>query len=189
MIVAVVPVKRLRDAKSRLAPSLMPDERAELAMRLAERTVEVIAATGQIARVAITTPEEWLARRLGAAWIPDAGSLNRSLQKGIAWAMAQRASLLIVPADLPEMEAADIQAVLAALGDDPGIVIAPTHDGGTGALLISPPDALSPSFGVGSYQRHIALARSAGIGVAEVRRGGLARDLDTMEDLAALMRE
>ena len=52
----------------------------------------------------------------------------------------------------------------------------------------SPPTIMAPAFGEGSFARHTALARAAGVTprVAEVRSLGL--DVDTPEDLAALRR-
>ena len=82
-------------------------------------------------------------------------------------------------------------AATAAVGAhaDAGVVIVPDRHGtGTNALLLSPPTIMAPAFGEGSFARHTALARAAGVSprVAEVRSLGL--DVDTPEDLAALRR-
>ena len=47
-----------------------------------------------------------------------------------------------------------------ALGDE--VVVPDRHGTGTNGLLLTPPDAIAPSFGPGSCERHRALARAAG---------------------------
>jgi 2-phospho-L-lactate guanylyltransferase len=66
------------------------------------------------------------------------------------------------------------------------VIVPDRHGTGTNALLLAPPGALAPSFGEGSFARHVALARAAGaaLEVAEIRSLGL--DVDTPGDLAAL---
>jgi 2-phospho-L-lactate guanylyltransferase len=53
-------------------------------------------------------------------------------------------------------------------------------------LLLSPPDAMAPSFGPDSRHRHERLARAARLESRTVEIGSLALDVDTPEDLAAV---
>ena len=51
-------------------------------------------------------------------------------------------------------------------GSEPEVVIVPDRHGtGTNGLLLTPPDAIAPSFGPGSCERHRALALAAGVAV------------------------
>jgi 2-phospho-L-lactate guanylyltransferase len=187
MIGAVVPVKRLSHAKSRLSSRLSPQDRAELVVDLVTRTVTILRQAGVVNRVALATSETTLAGLVGADVLPDGGSLNAALSGAAEWARGIGASaLLIVPADLPLLETADVQAVVEAATAPVGVVVAPTGDGGTGALLLQPPDALVPSFGPESYRRHVDAAHRAGVPVRTVTRPGLARELDTVADLEEL---
>jgi 2-phospho-L-lactate guanylyltransferase len=52
--------------------------------------------------------------------------------------------------------------------------------------VLTPPDALQPSFGAGSCERHAALARALGVHAEVADVPSLALDIDTPEDLAAL---
>jgi 2-phospho-L-lactate guanylyltransferase len=183
-IVAVVPVKRLRHAKSRLSPGLSPADRSALALDLAARVVSALKESGAVARVAVVTPEPDLAAHLQVEALADAGDLNSSLARGVAWAEDLGAhSLLIIPADLPLIQPADILALISAAGDADGMTICATHDGGTGALLLTPPDLLPPAFGPQSFQRHLTLAADAGARVRTVSLPAFETDLDTLEDL------
>ncbi|HZU14619.1 MAG TPA: 2-phospho-L-lactate guanylyltransferase [Chloroflexota bacterium] len=177
----MVPLKRLSEAKSRLAPSLDRAERAELAMTMVRRVVGAVRESGVVGRLALVTPEPHIARGLGAETLPDAGDLNASLQTAVGWA-AGSAGLLILPADLPLISPADVRALIAA----PGIVVAETQDGGTGALLLRPPDAFPPHFGPDSFVIHRRLAFERGLDVSQVRLTGVSFDLDTVDDLGRL---
>ena len=99
--------------------------------------------------------------------------------------MRGAAGLLILPADLPNLTVADIQALLELAGDRPhAIIIAPdATETGTNALLLRPPDLIQPSFGPDSYNRHCALARNAGVEPIIFRSPSLAYDIDLPSDL------
>jgi 2-phospho-L-lactate guanylyltransferase len=91
---------------------------------------------------------------------------------------------LVIMADLPLVDAADLEDMFARLqGAD--MVIAPDrHDRGTNAVLVRRPQRFVSSFGnVDSFVRHVAGATSVGWRVDVCRRRGLAVDIDVPEDL------
>ena len=67
------------------------------------------------------------------------------------------------------------------------VIVPDRHGEGTNALLLSPPDAIEPSFGPGSLARHVAAAEAAGVAHAVERMPTLMIDVDTGDDLAELM--
>jgi 2-phospho-L-lactate/phosphoenolpyruvate guanylyltransferase len=101
-------------------------------------------------------------------------------------AVARGASrVLLVPGDCPALDAAEVDALLDEAG--PGVVIVPDrHGAGTNALLLDPPTVIGPAFGPGSFARHAALAKAAGVPVRVGRLPSLELDVDTPGDLAAL---
>ena len=107
--------------------------------------------------------------------------------RGIAAARERGAErVLAVPGDCPALDPGEVGALLAR-ERGPGVVIVPDrHGSGTNALLLAPPDAIAPSFGVGSFARHAARARAAGAAIRVARLPSLELDVDTPEDLAAL---
>ncbi|MDQ2741932.1 MAG: 2-phospho-L-lactate guanylyltransferase [Chloroflexota bacterium] len=184
MITAVIPVKRLTEGKSRLAARLSPIDRAELITDLVRRAVDALHESGIVERIALATPEVALAHSLKVEALPDGGSLNAALCGAVDWATEMGATgLLILPGDLPLLGVEDVRAIAAALPDPPAISIAPTRDGGTGALLLSPPTVIPPSFGPASFERHLQLAHDCGVRVSSVMRTALSFELDTVEDL------
>ncbi len=172
MPTAVVPMKSMDLAKSRLAGVLEPAGRRTLARQMLDHVLETLRQAG-ISQVRIADGDRDLNADVAAAahLVQDEGATD----------------LLLVMADLPYLAADDIAALLDA-GRQSAVVIAEAKDGGTNALLLRPPTALQFAFATGqpSAHRHAELARVAGIEPVIVRRPGLARDIDTPADLAAL---
>ena len=189
-VYAVVPVKDLRGTKSRLAPVLEPTARAGLTLYMMGRVVSRAREAG-VEAVGVVSPDPVVldeAQRRGATpLVQESRGLNPALEEGRAWATKGGASaLLVLPADLPLIAAADVRDVRAEAAGGASVVISP--DGarsGTNALLLRPPDALPFLFGPDSFEAHLraALDRDAGARVCENQH--LSFDLDTAGDLAA----
>jgi 2-phospho-L-lactate guanylyltransferase len=133
-----------------------------------------------------------IARESGATVLEDEETgHNEAAMLGIRAAIARDADrVLLVPGDCPELDAAEVDALLARPIAPPSVLIVPDRHGtGTNALLITPPDALAPSFGPGSCLRHAELAHERGVKAEVVEVRSLALDIDTPEDLAALAAE
>jgi 2-phospho-L-lactate/phosphoenolpyruvate guanylyltransferase len=186
----VVPVKDLKGTKSRLAPILDPGARAGLTLYMMGRVVAAIREAG-IEDVCVVSPDRIVlneAQRRGATpLVQESRGLNPALEEGRRRALDLGAhTLLVLPADLPLLDAADVRAVLEAAEDSP-VVIAP--DGarsGTNALLIRPPEVLPYSFGPDSFDAHLVAARTRSLDFRVCERPHLAFDLDTAGDLARL---
>jgi 2-phospho-L-lactate guanylyltransferase len=124
--------------------------------------------------------------------LPDEGGTGQSdaTLTGIRHALvAGFERVLLVPGDTPLIDPGEVDSLLArARADGTGLVIVPDRHGtGTNALLIAPPGAFQPSFGPGSRERHEQGARSAGLQHRVERIGSLALDVDTPQDLEALI--
>ena len=190
-VFAVVPVKDLLGTKSRLKPILNPGARAGLTLYMMGRVVSALKEAG-VENVCVVSPDPVVLNdareRAAAPLLQESRGLNPALEEGRGWAMARGASaLLVLPADLPLLEAQDVRAVLEESSGEGSVVISP--DGahaGTNALLLRPPDALPFAFGPGSYEAHLRAARERGLEVRVRERPHLAFDLDTVEDLARL---
>lgn len=183
----VVPIRAFTDGMARLATVLTPAERAALGRELATRVTT--ASAGYPTVIVSSAPEvrAWAVAR-GLDSIDDPGSLDRAAAAGVAWCAEHGLTRAIVlHADLPRITARS----LAPLARDAGagvVAIAPCRRG-DGTPAISIPTATSTPFafayGPGSYRRHAAASRAAGLGLRAVRDPDLAADLDLPEDLAA----
>ena len=190
----VIPVRSLTDGKRRLAPVLDPDERAGLVRRMFLRTLEAAIEAGPPVLVVSPDPAALtLARDCGAAGLeePRPVELNHALELAAREAATRGASaLLVVSADLPDLEAEDLRAMLPppptapSASVDAVVRIAPDEAGiGTNALYVRPPGLLSFEYGETSCRRHVEQARARGARVDRVDRPGLRFDLDTPDDL------
>jgi 2-phospho-L-lactate guanylyltransferase len=193
---AIVPVKALSEAKSRLAPALSPTQRRSLVLAMFEDVLDALAATPGIDAVLVVTADSDvgdLARRKGVTVLQEERSLglNAALSLGAAEAKRRGAvRVLFIPADLPFATPAEIGEIMvpAQPSERHHPVIVPARDGdGTNALLLTPPDALEPSFGPGSFERHCEQARARGLSPRTIRLDGLALDIDEPADLAMLI--
>jgi len=192
--VAILPVKTFGRAKQRLTGGF-PD-RPGLAAAMVADVLDALGLVEGLAEVLVVTAAPVEARP-GVVVVHDPAEAGQSAaaELGIAAAVERGAErVLLVPGDCPALDPDEVAALLAGEASDrarqtAGVAIVPDRHGtGTNALLLSPPTIMAPAFGEGSFARHTALARAAGVTprVAEVRSLGL--DVDTPEDLAALRR-
>lgn len=173
MLFAVVPLKSLYLAKGRLSGVLSPAQRASLAFQMSEHVQATLRDAG-ISPVRVVNGDH---------------DLNADVQEAAVVAQAQGATdLLLMMADLPYLATDDIAALIEA-GRRSNVVIAEAKDGGTNALLLKPPTALRFAFSreQPSARIHAEQARANGIEPVILKRPGLARDIDTPDDLAALV--
>lgn len=191
---AVIPVKNVENAKQRLAGTLSPNERQTLFLAMVEDVLTAVSAADGLAGVMLVTREPAavrLAECYGARVLiepENAGHTAASSFGANTLANEGAVGMLQLPGDIAGVTTADIDAVLAAHGEAPSVTIAPSRDQlGSNAVACSPPDLLPLRFGDDSYFPHLQSARDLGIEPRVVKRGGLALDLDTPEDLAAFL--
>ena len=190
---AIVPVKAVGLAKRRLS-SVLPDAaRQRLVLTMLEDVLATLAEVESIDCVDVVTPDARvteLAQSHGATIIPEPGAeeLNAAVGSGIAYATSQGiGQALIVPADVPLATASELRSLIQSRGGRPGVTLAPSHDGdGTNGLLLTPPNAIVPCYGPGSYLQHLSQAMARRVDVNVVHLAGLARDIDQPADLPVL---
>jgi 2-phospho-L-lactate guanylyltransferase len=187
---AIVPVKPMRRAKSRLGSVLGAEERLALSREMLNRVLEALAKVPEIERTLLVSRDSEamaLARHHGARTLSERPpiDLNQALQQATRAAVGSGASaVLVVPADLPLVTADDLRELVSLAEAPPVVVIAPDRrQAGTNALLASPAGLIEYAFGPSSFDRHRALALAAGARVLVCDRPGLALDLDLPEDL------
>ena len=189
---AVLPVKRFAAAKQRLAPGMGATHRAELAAAMLEDVLEAIGAARSIERTIVVSSEPragQIASASGAEVIadPDEGGHSGAALAGIARAQQVGAGMVVLlPIDCPLLAPLELERLLTAMPERYVAIVPDRHGTGTNALALSPPDAIEPSFGEGSYARHVAAARAAGVPYNVEELPSLALDLDTPADIVAL---
>lgn len=186
---AVIPVKPLRRAKSRLARALKAPTRAALVRSIFSRTLDVIAQVERIDGVIVVSRDLTileLARQRNAITLMESDSgLNPAITQAAQWAAQHHArSVIVIPVDLPLITSHDLDAMINRAAEERCIVIAPDRrEDGTNVLLIRPPDAIHFSYGSASFSAHRTQASEHGLIVREYRSPTTAFDIDVPDDL------
>lgn len=186
----VVLVKDLDLAKQRLGDVLDPKARRALALRNAERAIRAAAAGDHRLVVGGSAEVKEIAERLGVEAVIEKRQegQNVAAKRGIAHALKRGASaVLILSSDLPLVTAKSIRDMLdaGARVAPPAVVAAPALGrGGTNALYLNPPDAISLHFGADSLTAFRQEAETKGVNFAIHRSEAIALDLDEPADLA-----
>jgi 2-phospho-L-lactate/phosphoenolpyruvate guanylyltransferase len=189
---AILPVKSFERAKQRLGASVAEPLRLALARAMVADVLSALAELDAVETTIVVTRQADVAaaaREQGALVLDDAGEQGQSaaVALGIARALADGFErVLCVPGDCPALEPAELEALLGRAAAPEVVVLPDRHGTGTNGLLLTPPDAIEPSFGPDSCERHRALAQAAGV-ACEVRPiPSLSLDVDTGADLEAL---
>lgn len=191
MLDVVIPLKRLDQAKSRLASVLSPGARRELVRAMALDILEQCALHPAVRSLWVIGGEGWagaLAEAHGAVVIPErelgASGLNSVCERALA-RLAPRPTLLL-HGDLPRLGAEDLSAIAEGLQHHE-LLLCPDLKGiGTNALAFTPGHCPALHFGEHSFRQHSAAARRRGSRWRALYRPGLCADLDSPDDLAAL---
>ena len=193
--IAILPMKRFADAKQRLAADLGGGARRSLAQAMFSDVLAALRRVDGLGAIAVVTADHEVEGSVSGenvTLLPDESGSGQSQATlaGIRHALVagfERA--LLVPGDTPLIDPGAIDQLLErSAADALDLAIVPDrHQTGTNALLISPPDAFEPSFGPGSLERHTEAARAAGLKHRVEPVESLMLDIDTPEDLAALV--
>jgi 2-phospho-L-lactate guanylyltransferase len=192
---AIIPVKPLANAKSRLAPVLAPAQRQQLSEQMFRHVLGVASQTPQLAGTLVISRDTKalaIARDYGVRTVQESGQpeLNTALMRATSLIASWRGGgVLILPADLPLVTSQDLSAMIHMARDVYSLVIATDRDeDGTNAMLVRPPGMIAYAYGVGSYTRHIERAKAAGAKIHVCRSDRLMLDIDLPEDLEHLAR-
>lgn len=175
----VVPIRGFVGANQRLADHLDPATRVTLADAMAGRVVGAAAPLPAF----VACDDESVAR-----WAENHGArplaVGAGLDRAVADALAQLRSMgfdraVITHADLPLATSFD-----HLLDDATEVVLVPDRRrDGTNVMVCPTADPPSPSYGPGSFLRHLYAAAAAGHSVRVVQDAALAWDVDTPDDL------
>jgi 2-phospho-L-lactate guanylyltransferase len=185
---ALIPVKELREAKSRLATHLTLPQRENLVLDMLQHVLQALRESNVIESISVVSPDHRVldyAQAWGVQALPEEMSGHNAalsvaaLNKQVAGASA----LLTIAADLPLLHAGDIRTLVEQSKCYP-VVLASSRDGtGTNAILVRPPLALPYLFGVNSLQRYQQAAKERHLSYTTYHSIGLALDIDTIDDL------
>jgi 2-phospho-L-lactate guanylyltransferase len=189
---AVLPIKSFSEAKRRLRHELSPGDRRALVEAMFCDVLIALRRAASIERVVVVSGDnaaQQIGGGYGASVVSDnERGHNNAATVGVRSALELGAErVLLVPGDCPALNPAEVDALVARPASERSVLIVPDRHGtGTNALLITPPDALAPSFGPDSCKRHRVTASEHDVEAEVVEMPSLAMDVDTPEDLETL---
>jgi 2-phospho-L-lactate/phosphoenolpyruvate guanylyltransferase len=191
---AVIPVKRLSAAKSRLRGAVPAARHADLALAMVRDTAAAVLAGTAVAELLVVTDDPAVAAAvggMGARVVPDrAGAdLNAAMRFGADEVAGLTRFRAVLAGDLPALRPAQLDAALeAALQAERSVAgrrsfVADAAGSGTVLLAAPPGEPLEPRFGLGSANAHA----SSGAAALAGDWPGLRQDVDTPADLATVL--
>jgi len=183
---AVIPVKRLGAAKSRLRGAVPAARHADLALAMVRDTAVAVLATPAVDELLVVTDDPVVAAEvagLGARVVPDrpGAGLNAAMRYGADEVAGLSRHRAVLAGDLPALRPEQLEAALGAAAGRS--FVADADGAGTVLLAVPPRRRLDPLFGVGSATAH---ANSGATPLAG-DWPGLRQDVDTPADLAAVL--
>ena len=189
---AILPVKSFGAAKQRLSDVLGSGARQALAQAMFADVLGSLARVAAIDDTVVVTSDRLaeslaLARRAHVLRDPVEAGQSAAALTGVRHAIAAGYErVLLVPGDTPLLASGELQELLERAPGQAVTIVPDRHGSGTNALLLSPPDAIEPSFGPDSLDRHLGAAASSGLAHGLEELPSLALDIDTEDDLAEL---
>jgi 2-phospho-L-lactate guanylyltransferase len=192
--IAILPVKSFGAAKQRLSAALAGGARQALAQAMFSDVLSALRHVDGLEAIAVVTGDRTaeaaaLGERVMVLRDTEQSGQSPAAATGVQYALASGFErVLLVPGDTPLLDAGELSALLArGEAERLGLVVVPDrHGSGTNALLLHPPDAIEPSFGPNSCERHMNSAREAGVSCSLDPLPSMLLDVDTAEDLEEL---
>ncbi|MDO6564738.1 2-phospho-L-lactate guanylyltransferase [Amphritea sp. 1_MG-2023] len=186
----VIPMKSPERSKSRLAEVLSRSQRKKLTLELFEKNLGffrqrypqhnllVVTESKRIQDISHSYGAEVLLEEQKLAGLNAAVTLaaEYNVRRGIE-------TQLVIPGDIETLDYQEIECLLSHREARPSVVVCPSYDGGTNAIMTSPPNAMPFSFGLNSCQIHLLSAFNAGLHTQRLFLESLSFDVDCPDDL------
>ena len=198
MAQALVPLKDLILAKTRLSGVLTSIERRALAQAMVEDVLDVLSRHQHITRITLVSDDpgaSMLAQKYGADCWTESSLGCRGLNPLIQCASerllaAGEEPLVVLHGDLPLLTGEDISHVVESQQALSGLIVGCDSKGvGTNLLAFNAASTPRFCFGADSCAAHIAGAKNAGVAVQILQRSGIGLDVDEAPDLQCIMDE
>jgi 2-phospho-L-lactate/phosphoenolpyruvate guanylyltransferase len=186
----VLPLKSLRNGKTRLQPVMRDAERFDLIDRLLTHTLAQAAEFPGLAKTVVVTAcaeARARARSYGVRVLDEpVPGLNHAVRHAhVSLRASPTTSMIVVPCDLPFLRADDLRALAEASAAPRTIALAPDRSRrGTNGIAVPIAADFEFAFGPNSFQRHRLAAERLHYAVVEIAQLPLAFDIDTPADLA-----
>lgn len=196
-IYAVIPVKDPCKSKTRLSDILNVEARKKLTLLMLEDVISTLKCSKLLTGVIVVSPSLdvlELGKSLNCEIVKEGSKsigLNRAVKLGVEYGTSLGAeAVLILPADIPMINLEDIEKIVLTglILEKPYVVISPSKDGGTNALMLSLPTQMSFKFGPNSYTLHLREAEKTKSNVRILHLESVMMDIDSGKDIDFFLR-
>jgi 2-phospho-L-lactate guanylyltransferase len=197
VVYAVIPVKDPCESKTRLSSILNPESRERLTLVMLEDVISTLKRSKTLTGIVVvsSSPEVLdLGRSLGCETVREGTrgvGLNKAVELGVEYSGKLGAeAVLILPADIPMIDPEDVEGLLL-MGfslEKPYVVVSPSKDGGTNALMLSLPTPINFRFGPDSYRLHLYEAEKTRSNIAVFHSKRVVLDIDDEKDVSLFLR-
>ena len=192
-IAAVIPMKSLHSAKSRLSNILTAQQRKNLAMYLLDATIKELKKSNFISEIIIVSNDKALKQYScinNLKFIKDSDEgVNQAVILADKYCIDKGINAnIVIPQDLPFISAKEIDKICTISNKyHKCIIICPSKRfDGTNVLFRKPPDVIKTHYDDNSYMNHLKEADKFKIPIETLDIVKLRFDLDTKEDLLEL---
>ena len=190
----ILPVKHLQDSKLRLKDVLPDEQRCRFSYLMVTDTMQTLCSSEHVQGVTMISSDQslsQLAEQYHAEFIltdKDGGYSKDAMGAIIALSHNKADKIAIIPTDLPQLSDHDLE-LLDNVHQQGVTLCAAEKDGGTNALVFTPPLAIPLLFGLDSFKKHKQAAKDREITVNIVQASGMQRDVDQPDDLLWLSKQ
>jgi 2-phospho-L-lactate guanylyltransferase len=192
-IAAVIPIKNLHFAKSRLSNILTPQQRKSLVLYLLNITIKTLKESQFISEIIIVSSDKAIQRfcvKNNLRFIRDSDNgVNNAVRLADLYCIDNDIDAnIIIPQDLPLLSVNEIDEICnISKKYIKCIIICPSKRfDGTNILFRKPPDVIKTFYDDNSYINHLKEARKFNIPIESLDLDKLKFDIDTKEDLIEL---
>ena len=190
----IIPVKDLKNSKSRLSNDLERFNRIVLSTQMLLHTLDVANSSENVSEIVVVSSDDNvkdITQQKNVTFIKESGnfSVNNAVSIGIDYfEKKNHNSVLILPIDLICLTISDVKNIIA-LGKQYDIVLVPSKDGnGTNALYLKLPNLFHTRFDNSSLNNHILESFKRNLKMKIYVSYPTIMDVDSYDDLSFVVR-
>ncbi|MEI6894401.1 MAG: 2-phospho-L-lactate guanylyltransferase [Colwellia sp.] len=188
MINIVIPMKDPRFSKQRLSPIFDENERFNFALELFKTNLNFLQRNFSQHHILVVTNSEYISKLSAnletTVLIEEKDGLSKAISAAAKWSQKHHfEKQIVIPADIAQLDVNEIETLLAFKIDKPTVLICPSQDNGTNALLTSPPSVIPFCYGPNSAEKHKNEAEKLGVYNKTMTLTKLSIDVDFPNDL------
>lgn len=192
MINIVMPMKEPLTSKQRLSPVFNQKKRHDFALELFENSIRFFQKNFAEHHLLIVTNSQTIVQiskfhGVSVLLEQDVG-LSNAVNEAAQWSKQHDfTGQLVIPADIAQLNINEISQLLQHDTTQSSVVLCPSQDNGTNALLTCPPDVIEFCYGRNSADVHQQKAIAAKVQFTRLYFDKLAIDIDFPVDLESVM--